>query len=256
MHLSRLATAPGEKPLGAGWRIVMSPRAGMNPLQTTEVTKRVVFVQITPSHQRARQRRVLGGGERVPGRPTAYRRPLFLLLASEIPSEGSWGSFSSGGSRSQLAARGPIRPAGRAVSRFGRVLGQLASGERLVDGAAGDGNRDFFRGTPPLPTHPHVAPGAGVAGLGVPLLAGKGPGAKGPGAGGRRTEKARGRSGGGLVPGRMDLGWPTARPVGAEGAWGEYREVDGAWRVGARYGTKAHWRTSWRGRVPWEAGWE
>ncbi|KAF4176779.1 hypothetical protein CNMCM7927_003877 [Aspergillus lentulus] len=44
MHLSRLATAPGEKPPGAGWRIAMSPRAGMNPLQTTEVTKRVVFV--------------------------------------------------------------------------------------------------------------------------------------------------------------------------------------------------------------------
>ncbi|PWY63699.1 hypothetical protein BO94DRAFT_591527 [Aspergillus sclerotioniger CBS 115572] len=42
MHLSRLATALREKPLGAGWRIAMSPRAGMNPLQTTEVTKRVV----------------------------------------------------------------------------------------------------------------------------------------------------------------------------------------------------------------------
>jgi hypothetical protein len=42
MHLSRLATAPGEKPSGAGWRIVMSPRAGIDPLQTTEVTKRVV----------------------------------------------------------------------------------------------------------------------------------------------------------------------------------------------------------------------
>jgi hypothetical protein len=42
MHLSRLATAPREKPRGAGWRIAMSPRAGMNPLQTTEVTKRVV----------------------------------------------------------------------------------------------------------------------------------------------------------------------------------------------------------------------
>ena len=43
MYLSRLATAPGEKPPGAGWRIAMSPRAGMNPLQTTEVTKRVVY---------------------------------------------------------------------------------------------------------------------------------------------------------------------------------------------------------------------
>ena len=43
MHLSRLATAPGEKPPGAGWRIVMSPRAGIDPLQTTEVTKRVVY---------------------------------------------------------------------------------------------------------------------------------------------------------------------------------------------------------------------
>ncbi|KAJ9393839.1 hypothetical protein DTO282F9_9243 [Paecilomyces variotii] len=42
MHLSRLATAPGEKPPGAGWRIAMSPRAGIDPLQTTEVTKRVV----------------------------------------------------------------------------------------------------------------------------------------------------------------------------------------------------------------------
>ena len=43
MHLSRLATAPGEKPPVAGWRIAMSPRAGINPLQTTEVTKRVVY---------------------------------------------------------------------------------------------------------------------------------------------------------------------------------------------------------------------
>jgi hypothetical protein len=42
MNLSRLATALGEKPPRAGWRIAMSPRAGMNPLQTTEVTKRVV----------------------------------------------------------------------------------------------------------------------------------------------------------------------------------------------------------------------
>ncbi|XHF98485.1 hypothetical protein AWENTII_002033 [Aspergillus wentii] len=39
----------------------MSPRAGMNPLQTTEVTKRVVFVGYTPPHQRVRQRRALGG---------------------------------------------------------------------------------------------------------------------------------------------------------------------------------------------------
>jgi hypothetical protein len=42
MYLSRLATAAREKPRVAGWRIAMSPRAGMNPLQTTEVTKRVV----------------------------------------------------------------------------------------------------------------------------------------------------------------------------------------------------------------------
>ena len=43
MDLSRLATVPREKPQGASWRIAMSPRAGIDPLQTTEVTKRVVY---------------------------------------------------------------------------------------------------------------------------------------------------------------------------------------------------------------------
>lgn len=42
MDLSRPATALREKPRGAGWRIAMSQRAGIDPLQTTEVTKRVV----------------------------------------------------------------------------------------------------------------------------------------------------------------------------------------------------------------------
>ncbi|OQE58409.1 hypothetical protein PENNAL_c0375G00285, partial [Penicillium nalgiovense] len=41
----------------------MSPRAGIDPLQTTEVTKRVVFVGFTPPHQLIRQRRALGGGK-------------------------------------------------------------------------------------------------------------------------------------------------------------------------------------------------
>ncbi|KAJ6136667.1 hypothetical protein N7512_001827 [Penicillium capsulatum] len=71
-HLSRLATAPGEKPPGAGWRIAMSPRAGIDPLQTTEVTKRVVFVGYTPPHQGPRQRRALEGSRA--GRPPGRRR--------------------------------------------------------------------------------------------------------------------------------------------------------------------------------------
>ena len=64
------------------------------------------------------------------------------------------GGCEGGGSQRAPGAPVPTRGwglslAGGRAARIGRVLGQLAGRERLVRGAAGDGNRDFSRGPPP-----------------------------------------------------------------------------------------------------------
>lgn len=122
--------------------------------------------------------------------------------------------------------------AGGRAARIGRVLDQLAGRERLVRGAAGDGNRDFSWGPPWRRT-------VGVAALGGgrPPSWGGGSRAGGSRAGGSRAGGARaareghvtrgvvrasclrqladGRRGGGSRGGGRSPSWGGARGVGA-----------------------------------------